>query len=333
MINIFNRKRRAAILCIIAFILTGTAMFAGCSGGNNDGGEVVTPPEGGNTDDSTGARPEGKTVADYTDDPNFNLYIARSVLSEAGSFRSVSTGSTVSTKIGLSVTQNIYAVRIVKGDSVYKQSSSYGLIKMGDERVAHGDTYLYRSATELRSVTDMSWSDDAPSSLTREEFLNRYGYRGNGLTGYILNDETIVSSSFDGVDEDTGLYSFTYVLDNEKATVCMLYEMRTNSGSSNFATYDKAVIHVEMDKNWVVRTITTDCVYRVPIFGSTVCREKLTEEFSDIGGISDYTRFPHYDYFSEYADFNTTPPVTGDNTETCRGKKRGAFFVVLSDRR
>lgn len=330
MINIFDRKKVVAIFCIIAFVLAGVAMLAGCSGGrDDDGGEVVTPPGGDTTDDNAGARPEGKTVADYTDDPNYNLYVAKSVLAEAGSFRSVSRGSTVSTKIGFSVTQDIYAVRIVKGDSVYKQSSSYGLIKMGDERVVHGETYLYRSATGLKSVTDMSWSDDAPNSLTREEFLNRYGYRGNGLTGYILNDETIVSSSFDGVDESTGLYSFTYVLDNEKATVCMLYEMRTNSGSSNFATYDKAVIHVTMDKNWIVRTISTDCVYRVPLLGSTLCRETLTEEFCDIGEVSDYTHFPHYDYFSEYADFNTAPPEIGDNAEKrAAAKKRGAFFAV-----
>ncbi len=329
--NILKNRKRATAFCSILLMLAlvGGVIFLICSCVDNggDGGEVVSPPDDGNTDDSTSARPEGKTVADYTDDPNFNLYIAKSVLSEAGSFRSVSRGSTVSTKIGLSVTQDIYAVRIVKGDSVYKQSSSYGLIKMGDERVVHGETYLYRSATGLKSVTDMSWPDDAPNSLTREEFLNRYGYRGNGLTGYILNDETIVSSTFDGVDEGTGLYSFTYVLDNEKATVRMLYEMRTNSGSSNFATYDKAVIHVTMDKDWVVRTITTDCVYRVPLFGSTMCRETLTEEFSDIGEVSDYREFPHYDYFSEYTDFNAVPPAAGETAGIRRGKNRGAFFV------
>ena len=303
--SICKNRKRAIILCGILLILTGAAIFFACSCLNKGGDGDAPPPD--STDDGTGVRPDGKTVADYLDNPNLNLYIAKSVLSGAGSFRSVSRGATVSTKIGLSVTQDIYAVRIVKGDSVYKQSSSYGLIKMGDERIAHGDTYLYRSATGLNSVTDISWSDDAPNALTRDAFLNRYGYRGNGLTGYILNDETIVSSTYDGVDEKTGLYSFTYVLDNEKATGRMLYEMRTNSGANDFATYEKAVIHVTMDENWVVRTLTTECVYRVPLFGGTVCREKLTEEFSDIGGISDYAQFPHYDYFSQYADFTAAP--------------------------
>lgn len=308
--NILKSKKRAAIFCIVILILIGTATFITCSSLKGPTGGSVTPPE--NSDDGKIVKPEDKTVADYLDNPNLNLYIANSVLADAGSFRSVSSGSTVSMKIDLSITQEIYAMRIVKGDTVYKQSSSYGLVKMGDERVVHGNTYLYRSATELKSVKDMKWSDDTPNSLTRDQFLNRYGYRGNGLTGYILNDETITSSTYDGFDENNGLYSFTYVLDNDKATARMLYEMRTNSGASNFATFEKAVIHVTMDENWVVRTISTDCAYNVPMFGSTPCKENITEEFSDIGQISDFAQFPHYDYYSKYIDFDTTPPIDDD---------------------
>ena len=309
--NILKHKKRVTVICIIALIFIGTATFITCSGLKESGSESVTPPE--NTDDGMSVKPTDKTVADYLDNPNLNLYIANSVLTEAGSFRSVSRGTSVSTKIGFSITQDIYAMRIVKGDTVYKQSASYGIVKTGDERVVHGDTYLYRSAAELNSVTEMNWSDDTPNSLTRDEFFNRYGYRGNGLTGYILNDETIVSSTFDGRDENTGLYSFTYDLDNEKATARMLYEMRTNSGSSNFATYEKAILHVTMDENWVIHTISTDCAYNVPLFGSTPCKENLTEEFTDIGLIDDYAQFPHYDYYSRYIDFTATPPVDDDN--------------------
>lgn len=312
--NILKHKKRVTVICIIALILIGTATFITCSGFSGGGGsESVTPPE--NTDDGKIVKPDDKTVADYLDNPNLNLYIANSVLTEAGSFRSVSKGTTVSTKMGFSIPQDIYAMRIVKGDTVYKQSASYGIVKIGDERVVHGNTYLYRSATELNSLTDMKWSDNVPNSLTRDEFLTRYGYRGNGLTGYILNDETIVSSAFDGHDETTGLYSFTYVLDNEKATARMLYEMRTNSGSSNFATYVKALLHVTMDENWVIHTISTDCAYNVPLFGSTPCKENLTEEFSDIGKIDDYSLFPHYDYYSKYVDFTAAPPVNDDGSD------------------
>ena len=91
--------------------------------------------------------------------------------------------------------------------------------------------------------------------------------------------------------------------------------MRTSSGSKNFAEFKKAVITVSMDENWVVYSIKTDCAYNVPIAGNTPCKESVTEIFSDIGKITDYTQLPEYDYFSNYVDFSTTPPINDDKDD------------------
>lgn len=317
MLHFFTHwTKKRIIICAISVVLAGTAFFGAYTMLGPDGGITdITPPD--NSDNGTSLRPEGKTVADMTDDPKQNLYIANGVLAEAGSFKSETVGQTVSTKIGFSVTQDIYALRVVKGSTVYKQSSSYGLVKMGDERFAHGDTYLYRTASDVKSVTNMKWPDGEPKKLEKDEFFDRYGSRGNGLTGYILNDETIVSATYNGYDEATGLYSFTYVLDNQKATVKMLYEMRTNSGSKNFGTFEKAIITVTMDKDWVVRTLTTDCAYNVPIAGNTPCKEDMVETFSDIGKIDSYEQMPCHDYYSKYVDFSAELPAddNGDNDQ------------------
>ena len=317
MLHFFTHwTKKRIIICAISVVLAGTAFFGAYTMLGPDGGITdITPPD--NSDNGTSLRPEGKTVADMTDDPKQNLYIANGVLSEAGSFKSETVGQTVSTKIGFSVTQDIYALRVVKGSTVYKQSSSYGLVKMGDERFAHGDTYLYRTAGDVKSVTNMKWPDGEPKKLEKDEFFERYGSRGNGLTGYILNDETIVSATYNGYDEATGLYSFTYVLDNQKATVKMLYEMRTNSGSKNFGTFEKAIITVTMDKDWVVRTLTTDCAYNVPIAGNTPCKEDMVETFSDIGKIDSYEQMPCHDYYNKYVDFSAELPAddNGDNDQ------------------
>ena len=317
MLHFFTHwTKKRIIICAISVVLAGTAFFGAYTMLGPDGGITdITPPD--NSDNGTSLRPEGKTVADMTDDPKQNLYIANGVLSEAGSFKSETIGKTVSTKIGFSVTQDIYALRVVKGSTVYKQSSSYGLVKMGDERFAHGDTYLYRTASDVKSVTNMKWPDGEPKKIEKDEFFDRYGSRGNGLTGYILNDETIVSATYNGYDEATGLYSFTYVLDSQKATVKMLYEMRTNSGSKNFGTFEKAIITVTMDKDWVVRTLTTDCAYNVPIAGNTPCKEDMVETFSDIGKIDSYEQMPCHDYYNKYVDFSAELPAddNGDNDQ------------------
>ena len=62
--------KKIVIISLLVLIFSGTAVFSACSGGATD----VTPPN--NVDDGTSARPAGKTVADFLDDPKQNLYIA-----------------------------------------------------------------------------------------------------------------------------------------------------------------------------------------------------------------------------------------------------------------
>ena len=74
------------------------------------------------------AKPAGKTVADFASDENakYNLFVAQKVLHDAGSFRSVTNGKSESTVFGVKAVQEIYAERVVYGNSVYKDSRSFG---------------------------------------------------------------------------------------------------------------------------------------------------------------------------------------------------------------
>ena len=293
----------AASLAALTTASIGVYTLLGSNGGKTD---VVLP-----TDEINGVyeKPENGTVADFIDDPKKNLYIANGVLIKAGSFRSETNGKTVSTKVGFSVTQDIHAVRAVTGNSVFKESSSFGLVKMGEQRFVSGDSYLYRLASKVKAADDVIWKEDAPFITDEKGYNSRYGCRGTGLSLYILNDETIKECAFVGKDEETGYYSFSYVLDNEKATPQILYEMKNNSGSKNFAIFSKAKITVTMDENWLIHSLETDCAYDVPIAGNTPCKERTTEIFSDIGKIKSVEELPEYEYFSKYLSHK---PVTDD---------------------
>lgn len=296
----------AASLAALTTASIGVYTLLGSSGGKTN---VDLP-----TDEVNGVyeKPENGTVADFTDDPKKNLYIANGVLIKAGSFRSETNGKTVSTKVGFSVTQDIHAVRAVTGNSVFKESSSFGLVKMGEQRFVSGDSYLYRLASKVKAADDVIWKEDAPAITDEKGYNARYGCRGTGLSLYILNDETINEAAYVGRDDD-GYYSFSYVLDNDKATPQILYEMRNNSGSKNFATFSKAKITVSMDENWVIHSFETDCEYNVPIAGNTPCKERTTEIFSDIGKIKSVEELPEYEYFSKYLSHKPVDPGDDDS--------------------
>lgn len=303
--------KKVVIMAVSLVVLTTAAVEIGnlfSSGGTT---EVELP-----TGEKYGGceKPEDGTVADYVDDPKKNLYIATGVLIDAGSFRSETTGTTVSTKIGFSVTQEIRARRVVKGDAVFKESISFGLVKIGDQRFALGDSYLYRNADKVNAIDKILWNDDTPFALSESSYLQRYGCRGNDLSSYLLTDDTIRESSYDGFSD--GLYRFSFVLDETKAVPQILYEMKTNSGSKNFAIFTKATISVTMDENWLIRTFETDCAYNVPIAGNTPCQENMVETFSDIGKINNVEDLPEYAYFAKHLNVKPLPPQVDPSDDT-----------------
>lgn len=304
--------KKKIIICVISVVLAASTFLGAYTLTRPSGTPDVDLPE--EPSNHVVEKPDDSTVADHLNEPNKNLFIANGQLTSAGSFRSTSVGTTVSTKVGFSVTQDIQTVRVVKDGTVYKQSASYGLVKMAEQRFIYGETYMYRVATKVNAIDQQTWDDNAdPNILNKNGYFNRYGCRGDGLTSYILTDETIVSSSYDGYDEETKLYTFSYELDTVKATPQILYEMRTSSGAKNFPTFEHAKITVTMDEQWIVHSLTTDCTYNVPIAGGTPCSENMTEVFTDIGAVEKLEDMPEYEYFSKYFTVTPEPPVDDDS--------------------
>lgn len=267
------------------------------------------------------AKPAGKTVADFASDENakYNLFVAQKVLHDAGSFRSVTNGKSESTVFGVKAVQEIYAERVVYGNSVYKDSRSYGkYVKFADERFAHDGHYLYRNTGNLSSIKKVnSWGDpknfkrdkDKSEEEAQNRYLSRYGCLGNGMSSYILREETITSAKYSGRDDD-GNYVFEYDLNisnsENGACYCILQEMRTNAGTENFATFKSAKLIVTMDGNWVVKQIENKCHYSVPkvVKDGADTYEHMLEVFDNIGAYKSAKELPKYAEFEK--KFNST---------------------------
>lgn len=311
-------KKKIVVCSLTALVLAGASFGATRLFGKGGLANVVKPSS---FESTMEAKPAGKTVADFASDENakYNLFVAQKVLHDAGSFRSVTNGKSESTVFGVKAVQEIYAERVVYGNSVYKDSRSYGkYVKFADERFAHDGHYLYRNTGNLSSIKKVnSWGDpknfkrdkDKSEAEAQSRYLSRYGCLGNGMSSYILREETITSAKFSGRDDD-GNYVFEYDLNisnsENGACYCILQEMRTNAGTENFATFKSAKLIVTMDGNWVVKQIENKCHYSVPkvVKDGADTYEHMLEVFDNIGAYKSAKELPKYAEFEK--KFNST---------------------------
>lgn len=311
-------KKKVITSSLTALVLAGASFGATRLFGKGGLANVVKPSS---FESTMEAKPAGKTVADFASDENakYNLFVAQKVLHDAGSFRSVTNGKSESTVFGVKAVQEIYAERVVYGNSVYKDSRSYGkYVKFADERFAHDGHYLYRNTGNLSSIKKVnSWGDpknfkrdkDKSEEEAQNRYLSRYGCIGNGMSSYILREETITSAKYSGRDDD-GNYVFEYDLNTSNsengACYCILQEMRTNAGTENFATFKSAKLIVTMDGNWVVKQIENKCHYSVPkvVKDGADTYEHMLEVFDNIGAYKSAKELPKYAEFEK--KFNST---------------------------
>ncbi|MCM1042589.1 MAG: hypothetical protein NC350_00020 [Corallococcus sp.] len=285
------------ILCgLLAVILSSACVVFVMD--NDDGGTVVPPPVGANLISTKYDRPSDGNPSAYS--AKENLYIAHGELLRSGGFSAKSYGTTTT----LGVSQPISADRVVLDGAVFKQSVSYSsLVKMAEQRYTNGSDYILRESLSVNALDNVQWKDTA-MPLSQKAYMDRYGHTSSELTGYILNDETIVQDELVSVDD--GVYTFRYVLDETVAPYYMLYEMRTSAGVSKLPVFYSAELTLKMDSNWTVISLDTKASYKVALIGGVTCNEQMTETFHDIGKV---TQLPETEFFSQYFGAATVDPL------------------------
>lgn len=296
------------IVCgILALIMISTGVVFALN--DKQSAQPPTPPQG-DTVSTLLEKPQGATPETLS--AKESLFVAAGELQRSGGF----TGTTVGTSTSMGVSQGVASKRTVVGHNVFKQATSYSsLVKFGEQLYIWEDNYLSRSAVKVSSLDEVQWEDTA-YKYTEEAWAEKIGYRNDGLTGYILNDKSVIGATLE--KKEGNMYTFRYVLDCTIAPYFVLYEMRNNSGLTGFATFSKAELVVTMDENFRVHTVTTDCEYNVPMLGGIPCKESLTETFDNFGYDGD---LPEKEFFEVFFDVQA-----GGN----QSKQPTALDVVLS---
>ncbi len=330
--TIRSMNKVVAIYLLVCFLIISTFYSMGSGTTKFDDGSNLSIDELTTKVDTVLPVPQdGTTPLDHK--INDNYYIALGNLIEKGSFVTEGTGSSTA----LFVDQKIKAARVVNGNETYKMSSSMSdFVSVAKETYVSGKTYLTRNASKMKSIDDITWGNEA-SKISEESFLSLYGYVPNGISGYIVTDDTILSSKYLG--EENGIYGFEYTLDTQKATTRLKYEMRTMAGTKSFPNFNSVILTVYMDKQWNIVKTTTNCSYEVDMLGGVTCSEKLTETFNAIG---ENTPVPNEEYFRSFVDAEITEGEVGFNpdamyyltngfTEYMSGKPLSARLSIKGD--
>ena len=265
-------RKRNVIIAIIVAILASISMSFFVSCGDD---EFITNPD---VETITGiystALPtptDGTLPSSY--DAKTNAYYAFYAMNALDSFTTESSGETTTKVAFASVSQKIRAKRVICGDEVYKENVSHSTFKsVGVRTFVKGNNYVVHNASSVSSVDETTWEETA-SRISKKDFLNRYGFVANSITGYVLTDETILSAKFLG--ENNGIYSYSYDLDVVKSTGKLALEMRTMAGSSSMPIFEKASLIIRMDSKWRVTEVETSNVYSVDLLGGVTCTESI----------------------------------------------------------
>lgn len=286
--------QKTKVMCLILALVLATAGTAGVL--VNMSGDTGAPVIPDNALNKILDKPSEGTPSDCS--AIENLYIAQGELQRKGGFVGQTRGTTTSAGISQTVINN----RTVINGNVFKEMITIGAVKNAYQLYMYGDNYLYRGFDSIKSADNINWADNA-QKYAQDDFLAKFGHRSDSLTGYILNDDTIVEGNLE--KEENGLYTYRYILNIDTAPARMLYEMRANSNMNGFSTFTKAEIIVTMDADWQVKTLTTDCKYKVPLFGGLACTEDITETFSDLTSED----LPEKEFFEQFFNAEITAPV------------------------
>ena len=126
---------------------------------------------------------------------------------------------------------------------------------------------MVRDASKVKDVDDVEWESGA-KRLSKARFQSLYGLPSVSLTAFVTNDDSVKEGVL--VEENDGVYTFRYKLDNVVSVYYLKYQMRTYSGSKGFPVFDEndgIVMTVKMDGDRKVSSISTVCSYKVDMLG------------------------------------------------------------------
>lgn len=313
-------KRVIIISLIVVAISFGIIKFLLPSGANN------TPVDTNGAKTQTIEKPSSGSPADYS--ANENLYIAAWIIENATTFKTHSVGAAKAKSLGINVDQIVNDRRIKANGLIFTEAISYSAFKSVAEQRYFTEDMVYVRTGKAKNATTVSWKDSV-KNYNDKEFADEYGCYVNSIHKYILNDETIISSSFIGRDED-GNFIFNYKVNELLGTALFSREVKHMSGSSIYPKFHSAEVTLTIASDFTPISIRTNDNYDVKAAGLDAnTNNDLTEYFDVING---EVELPEMDFFKPYIEGSLKADNPGEEVLDTMDYLGNAFAPYLANK-
>lgn len=217
-------------------------------------------------------------------EPIDNIFIALNELKIASNYESTSVGTVKAKKGSLTLAnQKVDNRKIVTPEATFIESISISsFVKVAEQVYIKENTFLKRDAKKVTS-SDVNWKNDV-NKLTKEQYLNEYGYSPQDPSRYIINENTIISdieTTNNGIGRK---YSYKFSLDPQIAALFYKTSVKKLSNSSKDPVFKSIELEITLDYKWRMTQIVSNEVYEIeiPALGQVTCHATLTETFKNI---------------------------------------------------
>lgn len=223
-----------------------------------------------------------ESIASYLESSNASyediLYFGNYNFRYGKHISTTSLGNVEASVAGIPYDQQVKTRRTInEEDTFFETNTISAFVKKSEQRYTNPNSYLVREGKNP-SIDGADYSSSSVSALTKEAYYTRYGHDNRDVFNYIINDYTVLTSSFDGNKD--GLYYFSYTLDPDISSSLYKQEVSYMGGASSFPTFNAVYLKIAVnDKYQIVESETSD-EYKMPIMGGLTCKGSYKENIT-----------------------------------------------------
>lgn len=196
------------------------------------------------------------------------------------------------------IDQSIMMNKFKYNDVMYFEADSVTIEgPYGKKENVYHESYFDNGQIAYYTAKEEIVESDMVKFFNNSQYINTYGVlpTADNFTGYVINEDTVISSSYDGLSN--GLYKFSYVLNT--TTSCEAQALRTRKfGTLEEITMNSVKLSVFINEDWDLVSYDTNEEYLGKMFGfSTNLMQKITTTFTKIDVDNMPESFPNIDKY------------------------------------
>lgn len=299
-----TRRLFASFALLSAAAICSVSAFAGCSSCNSDEEQTGYRPESPSVSESV---PEdGSTPDNYDALQNVAYVIGK--LNSRSYYHSENVNTASAAVLGfITVEQNVVGSKDYYNGilitSTISIGSTFAPSKAIQKYYGNGEVIIRTAASSNKNDWDglnTEWSTDAPSEiLSEDEYTERYGLWATEFSDYVINEDTVASSSMT-TDGDNYVVTLNFVVSGENdATYYYKKQMVTMGELSEQPEFEYATMTITFSSDWTVLSYSTEEQYTskkgitATVTGTATTTFSYDEEDVDVSAYEEY--FKNYE--------------------------------------